>query len=295
MANPYICREGGATVTVFVPYDCGNNCPFCINKQEYADTSGFSAEAICESIAALHAITPACDFVFTGGEPLADLDTLQLMLDRIPEGHRVFINTTLPVMPNVSEDELVRFLNANKQKLTCVNVSRHLYHFVVESSDSLLARLEVPVRINCVLFGRYTVEMLRAFVDRFQSIGLPIQFRSDYTKTTPENLYDEDGDQVFQALCAMLPCTGASGCRIRCNYDFGSGISYHKTLPYSTVQVERNGEVYDMLYDVIVKQTGEIHSDWTGVKMDMDRYRRVLFEPYDLHPFTPGNANGGVA
>ena len=33
--NPYMTREGGATVTVFVPYDCKNHCPFCINKQEY--------------------------------------------------------------------------------------------------------------------------------------------------------------------------------------------------------------------------------------------------------------------
>ena len=26
--NPYKTREGGATVTVFVPYDCNNHCPF---------------------------------------------------------------------------------------------------------------------------------------------------------------------------------------------------------------------------------------------------------------------------
>ena len=37
MTHPYKTREGGATVTVFVPYDCQNHCPFCINKQEYAD------------------------------------------------------------------------------------------------------------------------------------------------------------------------------------------------------------------------------------------------------------------
>ena len=39
--NPYMTREGGATVTVFVPYDCKNHCPFCINKEEYADMTGF--------------------------------------------------------------------------------------------------------------------------------------------------------------------------------------------------------------------------------------------------------------
>ena len=39
--NPYMTREGGATVTVFVPYDCKNHCPFCINKQEYQNPEGF--------------------------------------------------------------------------------------------------------------------------------------------------------------------------------------------------------------------------------------------------------------
>ena len=73
MHNPYKTREGGATVTVFVPYDCRNNCPFCINKQEYADMSGFSEEKILRSIETMDAITPRCDFVFTGGAPHAAL------------------------------------------------------------------------------------------------------------------------------------------------------------------------------------------------------------------------------
>ena len=41
---PYKTREGGATVTVFVPYFFGNNCPFCINMKEYAYTVGFCLE-----------------------------------------------------------------------------------------------------------------------------------------------------------------------------------------------------------------------------------------------------------
>ena len=50
MNHPYKTRERGATVTVFVPYDCKNHCHFCINKEEYADMTGFSLEKICESI-----------------------------------------------------------------------------------------------------------------------------------------------------------------------------------------------------------------------------------------------------
>lgn len=290
MSRPYITREGGATVTVFVPYDCGNNCPFCINKQEYADTEGFSVEKICESIRAMDAVTPSCDFVFTGGEPLADLDALQVMLDAVPATHRIFINTTLPVMKRYTEGEICAFLSRNREKITCVNCSRHLRKYVVEGSDDIFRRLDVPVRINCVIFGGFTDEQLAGFVERFHSMGLPIQFRSDYTNTTLENLYDEAGDPIFQALDRLYGCSAASGCRIRCNYSFGTEgaeISYHRTLPYSTIPISENGVDCDILYDIIIKQNGDIHSDWTGAVLDYEQYRKVRFVPYDLHDFTP--------
>ena len=288
MSNPYKTRVGGATVTVFVPYDCNNHCPFCINKQEYADTTGFSLEKICESIRIMDEITPNCDFVFTGGEPLANLKSLQVMLDCIPNTHRIFINTTLPVMQNYTEDEVVSFLNSNKDKLTCINVSRHLYPFVEESNDAVFSRLEVPARINCVLFGSHPTEKLMAFIKRFGVYNVPIQFRSDYTKTTPENLYVECDDEILADLCSILQPTILEGCRIRCNYEFLDGdhvISYHKTLPYSTiVETGEDGVTYDILYDILIKQTGEIHSDWVeNRKLDVDAYRKVVFEPNDLH------------
>ena len=58
MSNPYKAREGGATVTIFVPYDCNNHCPFCINKREYRNPEGFSVDKVCESIRLFHEITP---------------------------------------------------------------------------------------------------------------------------------------------------------------------------------------------------------------------------------------------
>ena len=43
-----------------------------------------------------------------------------------------------------------------------------------------------------------------------------------------------------------------------------------------------DGVTYDILYDILIKQTGQIQSDWTGVKLDVDAYRTVVYEPYDL-------------
>ena len=45
VAYPYKTRNGGATVTIFVPYNCHNHCPFCINKAEYEDMTGFSVRS----------------------------------------------------------------------------------------------------------------------------------------------------------------------------------------------------------------------------------------------------------
>ena len=288
MIHPYKTRAGGATVTIFVPYDCHNHCPFCINKGEYADLTGFSAEKICQSIDRMDAITPECDFVFTGGEPFADLTALQTMLDHIPTTHKVYINTTLPVSECTSEDDIVAFTQRNQHKISCINVSRHMQKYVVESNDGLLSRLAVPFRINCVLYRDYPKADLVPYMERFRKIpGANIQFRFDYTATTPENLYDESSDVILHDLKKLSRYTGLDGCRMRCGFHFdykGMELTYHKTLPYSTI-VERDdtdGETYDILYDILIKQTGAVHSDWDGTKLDLDAYEKVVFEPYDM-------------
>ena len=287
MSNPYKTRVGGATVTVFVPYDCRNNCPFCINKREYADCSGFSLPAILESIHTMDGITPYCDFVFTGGEPLADLGALQQMLDAIPATHKIYINTTFPVQGHTSAEEMLDFTRRNRDKITCINISRHLQKYVEESPDEVIARIACPTRINCVLYKHYPADRLPAYVDRFVPYGIPVQFRYDYTETTPENLYEEEHDRILQDLKRLFTYRGLDGCRMRNGFHFsyrGLHMTYHKTLPYSTItETDGHGVTYDILYDIIIKQNGDIHSDWTGVALDVERYRRVVFEPYDLH------------
>lgn len=89
-------------------------------------------------------ITPACDFVFTGGEPLANLDALQQMLDAIPPTHKIYINTTFPVQQRYSAEEMIAFTEKNKDKITCMNISRHLVKYVEESADEVIGRIACP-------------------------------------------------------------------------------------------------------------------------------------------------------
>ena len=209
------------------------------------------------------------------------------MLDAIPDTHKVYINTTFPVQAHTTLDEMVAFTRRNKDKITCMNISRHLQKYVEESPDEVLGRIACPKRINCVLYKRYPADRLPAYVERFLPYGIPVQFRYDYTATTPDNLYDEEHDQILHDLRRLFTYKGLDGCRMRNGFHFeykGLHLTYHKTLPYSTiVETGDDGVTYDILYDVLIKQNGEIHSDWTGVKMDVDAYRKVVYEPYDLH------------
>lgn len=292
--NPYKTRVGGCTCTVFVPYDCNNHCPFCVNKKEYADTSKFSLDKIIESIKIIDSITPKCDFVFTGGEPLANLESLKKMLDVLPTTHNIYINTTFPVQPNISGDEVLSFVDSNKNKISCINISRHMHPYVEESPDELVGKIPTKTRINCVLYKNYNGDdRLYDFAKRWGKYQIPIQFRFDYTETTPENLYEMDNDPILQDLMSHFTYIGLDGCRMRNGFHFKYYIeelglwermTYHKTLPYSTIaeKDKEDGITYDILYDILIKQNGDFHSDWTNVPLDIEKYKKVKFEPYDL-------------
>ena len=218
---------------------------------------------------------------------LKSLEALQKMLDAIPTTHKVYINTTFPVQTGFyTAEEMLDFTRRNRDKITCMNISRHLVKYVEESPDQVLGQIACPTRINCVLYKKYPAEKLPQYVERFLPYGIPIQFRYDYTETTPENLYDQDHDPILRDLKRLFTYRGLDGCRMRNGFHFeykGLHMTYHKTLPYSTiVETGDDGVTYDILYDILIKQNGEIHSDWTGVKMDVEKYRRVTFEPYDL-------------
>lgn len=304
----YITREGGATVTVFVPYDCNNNCPFCINKNEYKNNEDFSIEEILKSIKIMSIMNPNCDFVFSGGEPLADLYNLHRMLVAVHQPgthHKVFINTSLPIMKEqiASEGELASILNNwyNQKLFTGINVSRHLDKYVEECKDTIFHMLNFEPRINCVLYNLHLMdknikEKLINFVERFKNITGYIQFRKDYVVTTPENLYDEEYDGILNLLKETFEYKGSFGrYRMRVGYEFdyeGYKITYHKTLPYSKIKIDENTSV---LYDIIIKQNGTIRDDWDTCsvvtdsnrkcdvianELDLTAYRSVKYEKY---------------
>lgn len=75
-------------VTVFVPWDCNNNCKFCTTKHEYktlytSDKLQQNLENVKNSIKQMTSNDFVTDVVFTGGEPFERLDLLKQLIDEI--------------------------------------------------------------------------------------------------------------------------------------------------------------------------------------------------------------------
>lgn len=257
----------GPTVTMFVPYDCNNACPFCVNKDEYRDTSDFSIDRCYKSLDILNRIFPFNDIVLTGGEPLADLEILQDILNHIENTHNIYINTTLPTNDNQDESKIASILNRFKDRISCVNVSRHLRHYVKECSDDIFKMLELRHRINCVVFEDTDKEHLKAFFERFR--GHEIQLRANYSKLSLDNVFDTKNDDLFRLISSICEYQGQlekelfrTGFMFK--YKDDTTVTYHKTLPYSKI----DGKVGD----IIIRQTGYIYDDWNnyGERLDLN-------------------------
>ena len=52
----YKVPKNGATVTIYAPYDCGNNCPFCVNKKDSRERASIKPVAPTKPVAPINPV-----------------------------------------------------------------------------------------------------------------------------------------------------------------------------------------------------------------------------------------------
>ena len=251
------------SATIFVPFDCDNNCPFCTSKADYKNNEDFSLENVLDAIRLLNHKNEIKEFVITGGEPFADIQGLKQIVNCCEKP--VYINTTLPIKTFEQAKEIIN----STDKIKGVNISRHIeYEFKNVASIEQIDQIEKPVRINCVIPNTYMLKHnLLNFINKYGKKNRDINLRKDYTKTTKENL--KDFDSLFRWLATAFDYIETESCMV-CNTDYFSVedkfiCAYHRGLQYSAVTVV--GKCY--VNDVIVSQNGNIYKDWNKT-MDLD-------------------------
>ena len=147
----FVKGRDNLAVTVYVPYNCDNNCSFCTSKSEYKGAEkgeSFVTELRLDEVRSSY----INEVVFTGGEPMMNLKKLRRLVN-IVNNKDVYINTTLI---NKNLDRFIAFVNETPC-IKGVNISRHFSNFKEDAklmkdiaADDYFEYFNKPIRINVV-------------------------------------------------------------------------------------------------------------------------------------------------
>lgn len=280
----YILGRSNLALTIFVPYDCPNHCPFCTSKSEYKNKDNFSMEAILKSLKKVGNISYIKDIVITGGEPFADLEQLQCLLDECKKYNKhIYINTTLPVKDNGEAFNIFTFILKNQRIISGLNISRHMCIATNLEDDKLIKRIyentNLPIRINSVLIDvKAELKRVKDFIDKYAPFVNSINFRGDYTKIKNQDDLRTLNHPLLNVLFDLpnLTYLNSGGCLVCNNNDFilsdankYTYISLHRGYEHSCVKKGR----YYILNDIIIKQDGRILCDWDGEQLNVEELK----------------------
>ena len=294
-------------LTVFVPWDCGHNCPFCTTKSEYslkysAAKLDYYFERQKESLRRMLEYGFVDSIVFTGGEPLADVRRLGELVDIIRQRHqeiKVYVNTSLNLSEH-QETAALEYLRGNEESpVDGISVSLPYADIGMFNAKGYgtLGRLVRGrswgynfIRVNSVVCGKERSGQIRDFIrEIFSMRGEPgvwaINFRKDYTECTQANLND-CRDPFLSTLMGMedLSYQGHGGCLVCRNDvfwprgDLSHRVTYHRGVESTSL---RYGD-FLIINDLVIKQDGEIRYDWTDGAVLPKSVMDALAE--NLHP-----------
>lgn len=273
----YVCGRANLALTIQVPYDCPNTCPFCPAKVKYRKEKPSMEFVQYTMYNALYTNNlPITDVVFSGGEPTANIGKLTLLIDGVPDDKDVYINTTLLAS---TFDDFYKFVKAEK-KIKGINISRHsatykedceLFHNI--ATDEQIEKLAsiTSVRINVVLYKDTDIETI---VERWETRKInDISFREDFRKVKNEN--DLRKPNVFtDKLNNLYTHCYSTGCNV-CNTDVYEknklGIRYHRG--FESTLIDR-GNYYEY-NDIVIEPNGEIMLDWKYSEENKEHYNRL--------------------
>ena len=257
----YKIGRNNLAATIYVPYDCNNNCPFCTSKIEYKRHFP-NVGRIVKALKSLVDNPLIQDIVFTGGEPLANMTILKMLVDITKnKGKNVFINTTLP---KDNYDSLFYLLEEGN--VSGINISRHEGSYEEDSKmfyniapDWLISKISVPVKINAVVTNADSfITKLPTIINRWNKPNIRLCIRHDFRTTTFTNLHTLTDDPILNYLIQNYSFESHTFCDVCDTVNFEEGISYHRGMEHSSIKM---GDTV-IVNDIIVFPDGFIAYDW---------------------------------
>jgi organic radical activating enzyme len=268
----FIKGRDNLSVTVYVPYDCLNNCKFCSSKKEYQ--LGTNVEKIKEQLKKVRN-SSIKEVVFTGGEPMSNVKILKELISIVDNKH-VYINTTF-IKTNL--EEFITLVN-NTSCIKGVNISRHCDRYEEDSlflnnivRDEFIQFLFKPVKINVVIpDNKIDVVFAKEVIYRWSKCpNVKVCFRANFNNTSSKTLHSLT-DKNIEILGRLGEFNSRSYCDVCDTVTFTGGdffkipYSYHRGLSTTAIQFAGVTEVND----IILFPNGELAYDWDRKNNDIE-------------------------
>lgn len=267
MQVTFLFGRNNLALTVFVPYDCQNSCPFCTTKKLYANVDDESVLYQVQHVFK-DSTYPIKDVVFTGGEPMMNLALLKAFVDIVPKRCNVYINTCLmkrglkEFSDYVNSEDKIKGINVSRHGETYEEDCRMLHDIALDDAMSLFAK---PVRINCVV-GSQDID---AVINRWKNKGVNLCFRKDYTiPQTQAELHDVYEPFMLDLINKGFKFDSHTQCNVCDTMRFvrdGFTVAYHKGLEHSSIM---SGDVLE-INDLIIFPDGRMSYDWDGGRVSV--------------------------
>lgn len=265
MKPTFVSGRKNLALTVMVPFDCPNNCPFCESKKEYAINRP-SLDGVVNTMKHFFDKNNTLDVpevVITGGEPMANILALRKIINVIPSDKDIYINTTL-IKKNF--EAFVDLVN-NHPQIKGINVSRHTADYTSDLDtlhgivpDTAFRKIKKPIRINCVVDSHTDVW---AMINRWAwKNNIELSLRENFNTMTEEELHNPYSHHLPE-LAQSLRYVGHTQCKVCDTTIFetnrGHYVRYHKGLKNTFIPL---GQDKYEVNDIIIRQDGSIFCDW---------------------------------
>jgi len=266
-----IVGRSNLSITVFVPWDCENRCPFCTTKSLYSSVD----LSLTNVIASLKELlkTDIREVVITGGEPFSNLEGLDRILETICEhdGKKVYINTSFP--KKTQNEKTLELIEKYRCFVRGINVSRH--NGISSNEDRIFLRsvdYRIPVRINHIVDETTTKHMTNDDIEKLiydaSFISSSLCFRYDYRKVLDtEQLKSIHANDFLNRLFEMesISYVNSHGCLV-CNTDvfrYKQGMRDYDVLFHRGIQQTYiRTSMYGIINDVVLFPNGVVRLDW---------------------------------
>ena len=254
----FIKGRNNLACTIFVPYNCDNNCPFCTTKKLYYNNRvKMNLSKIIREIELLNYSDFFSEYVISGGEPFNNIFKLKMIIDTIKKSNKdIYINTTLP---NKNLVEIIDYIN-NEPAIKGINISRHIgYELNNVASVEEINHIKKPIRINTVINKDLDFDDFLWIVENYKGNNRVINLRANYQEINNGSL--KNRDSVCNFLLDIAENIGNSGCMV-CNSNLfnykGTIVNYHRGLSDSSFKI--NNKLF--VNDIVIRPDGLIMYDW---------------------------------